>query len=646
MTYKIIISKGSTYFWFRCPEHGIICNGVSISDFLEKHLTEHKFNFRFKYWQIDKRYARYDKEKKRMYLPINYLPLFLNTLYEKNVKEHEIRIIEKKINPGKKINIEMQSMYKDRNQNQTDAVDFLCQDKYMKALSLQTGCLHRDSWIDYKVGNKKITSTIEELSIRKLAYRKYKLVTKSLGRWFERNNTINFVEETGEQELWRIVLVNGLWLDMTNDHRVAVKTGWFKYKFLPLSQIKPGDKVRHKRKGLHRYSEVLLIRPLNKDLTYDIGMQAPYNSFYANDILVHNSGKTYCAIKTIAKIKQRAMIIVSGLIEQWEEEILNMTNLTLDEVYTIKGYDSLVKLKKMYDSDAELPKILLVSTGTIRNYVARKKKPYKRLPKAEKFFKQLGIGLKIIDEVHLNFAANVQIDLNLSVYHNVYLSATYQRTSKEGNRIFRTVFPSNMIYGGANYKRYVNITAYKYNLIMKHPDKFMTNQGYNQFRYETQLMKDKDSLAKYLNYTVGIPIREKFHKIRKPNQKALIIASSVKMCETIKEYLDKEFAYKTQVYVYETEDDVLDASDIIISTIGSAGTGRDIRNLRTVILNSSFSAENPLIQVLGRARELKDDTPEFVYSYNASVTAQVRHFQNRLLLYSRLGKTHHEITLY
>lgn len=641
----IRVYRNSTHFWTECPPSGLLPNGYHMGDFVKKHLTEHSFNGRLQIWLPTAKFVRYDKDKQRIYLPVNYLKTFMNEVRGRS-KYAEFKVVCSRVRKGEKVEMYMANGFEDR-EKQIDPIKFLSSNKSMKALALQTGCLTQDTIVDYYPlkGKKNSGSlTLKEIwnrfRIDKFLKRKPK--TYSLGRFFFRKNSIEGIAYSGEMPVYELYLDNGKKVELTNEHGVKTKEG-----FKELKDLKPGMKVAYRsRLPWPRYSKILWIKTSGDKPTYDIAMEQPRNNFIANGIVVHNSGKTYCAIKSIVNIGERAIIIASGLLEQWEKEIYEKTSLLPEEIYTVKGGASLIKLYKMSQAGKELPKIILVSTGTLRNYIKRKNKMYKKLPKPYMFFRQLKVGTKVIDEVHLNFHTNVLIDLHLSVYHNIYLSATYQRTSKDGNRIFKQVFPSKMIYGGGDYKKYVNITAYAYHMLIKNPKSIMTNQGYNQYKYEDQMMKDKTTLKEYLDNVLGLPIREKFIELKRADQKALVIASAVTMCKEMTKYLQKEYPkLKTVLYIHETSDEVLDDADIIVSTLGSAGTGTDISKLRNTTLTNSFSAENPLIQALGRLREM-EDTPEFCFSYNAAFDAQVRHYEKRRVLYSRLGKTYDEINIH
>jgi superfamily II DNA or RNA helicase len=352
-------------------------------------------------------------------------------------------------------------------------------------------------------------------------------------------------------------------------------------------------------------------------------------------------GKTYCAIKAICLLRRRGIIFVNGLLEQWVSAIKSQTLLKDEEIYLIQGQSSLKKLQRKLDSKKK-PKIYVASISTIKLYVLANKHPYDKFIPFNKFFEHLGVGVKVTDECHLNFTANTIIDLNCNIAHNIYLSATYERSDTEGHRIFEIIFPPEIKHGENEYEKYVDIYGYKYNLGFIPEAKCVTPEGYNQSKYEMYLMKSKKINYLFDQYLTQL-IDSHWINIKRHNQKLLILCNTREFCLEIKNRIEKYYAdqnFNIGIYLYETDDSLLDESDIIISTVKSCGTGRDISNLRTVILLSSFNSSPLTKQSLGRLRKLPNgDTPEFIFMSNTGIRSHMIHFENRSLIYQELGKS-------
>lgn len=644
---KITIDVYSSHFSLKCNKYGFLENGYNAGEFVKNSLLEKAWDGRYRVWRVVNKYRRYDIKKEKLYLPINILDKFKEDLggwcYSKG-QIGSIETIKHRRSKSDTIDIEIKDIFEDHD-DQIEPIAFLSSNKRMKALSLQTGCIDEDSLIDVimESGNKdrvKI-STLYMLFRDCLPYGDEEVLSYSLNNNNEiMENKIIDVVYSGKQDVYevRLDIPNAdATIRVTKKHEVLTQDG-----YTPVGMLTKDSLIRYVHDDVLGWYKVASIEHIGKKDTFDLIMAFPYNNFVLNKYIVHNSGKTYCAIRAITNIKKRTVIFVSGLLDQWKKEFLDKTNLTEDDIAIIAGSGSLLKLYRKRKE--HLPKIIIFSTGTMSKYIERGSKDYKKLPKPKQLFKELGIGLKVIDEVHKLFRANLMIDLHLDVPHNIYLSATYQRTSKDGNRIFNLVFPAKVIFTGGAYKKYVTITSYAYDLEIPNPDRIMTDQGYNQYRLEKILMKQKKLLKSYLQETVIRPLDEKYIKIKRDtgDEKALIIVGTVKLGYYLKKYLNKEYKhYKIGTYFNDDSEEALRSNDIIISTTGSAGEGTDIYGLRTVVLTTSFSAMSLMLQVLGRLRDKVEDT-QFCFSYNERLSAQCRHYKKRKQLYSTLGKTYSE----
>lgn len=354
-------------------------------------------------------------------------------------------------------------------------------------------------------------------------------------------------------------------------------------------------------------------------------------------------GKTYCAIKAAVRLDRKAFVLTSGLTAQWKKSFVQFTDIDPDEVYLLQGFKSIADL---IQSDFR-PKVLIGSTQTIRAYCQREE-AYAALPPIHQFLEAFGIGVKIVDECHMNFFANTQIDLQCQVPVNIYLSATYLRTDACGLRIFNTIFPKSERYGEGNYKKYVNISFYSYDVGYIAEDKDIhTMKGYSHNLYESKMLVDRDT-RKEFGQVVAQLVRNHFLTLRSPGQKMLILMNTIRGVEMLMGELATHFPELTiKEYIHGSPDTHLgEGVDIIVSTPKSCGTGRDIKNLRTCLLTVSMSSEVQTKQILGRLRALPSgETPEMVDMYNRRYGSHVRHYERRSCLYRQLGLTYQEFSI-
>ena len=360
-------------------------------------------------------------------------------------------------------------------------------------------------------------------------------------------------------------------------------------------------------------------------------------------------GKTYCAVKTVSIIGRRAMFCVMGLVDQWKNAIFQFTELTEEDVYIIKGAQSMKTLLTEIDKTL-FPKIIIASIGTIRNY-ALNDETYEEFPPFTDIFDILRVGVKGIDEAHLSFHATLMIDLQTNAEINIALTATFLRTEQQVAAIFDAHYPRLIRFGENEFTRYIEIYSYSFSAGGIIPQKaYMTAMGYNHSKLEEWLLRKDKKILDYIFRTVYSPaIFGHYINRKRVGQRLLIICSSVVMCEwfyqKLSTVLPKEENLSIVIYIEGVEDDVLSTYDIIISTPKKGGTGRDIKDLRTVLMTVATGAETTNLQSLGRLRELRStgDTPIYIYTWCRDIRQHNTYHQSRKLIYSERGREFHEI---
>ena len=354
--------------------------------------------------------------------------------------------------------------------------------------------------------------------------------------------------------------------------------------------------------------------------------------------LFTGAGKTMASIYSICQLGYPALISLGLLIDQWLKSILQFTDISRDDIYVVKGFDTLANLWKAIDNGFR-PKILLFSMRTLDLYAVKCDGVYAELPSYEELVKTLGIGVKVVDECHLNFNTNVLIDLKSNIKMNIYLSATYQRSSYQGRKIFNMVFPAELKFGEQFVKKYTTVYTCGYRLSINPRDlgRFRSFKGYNHAKYENYLVRHKPVLEYFVDLVIKTCLYKYFDEVKKEGQHCLILVQTQQFACKLAEYLTEQRDDTVSVFFAGSRDaygkeENLDA-DVIISTIKSCGVGRDIKNLKTCINTVSFSSPPQCIQILGRLRELPNEETIFVDICNTEIQQHVRHMYNRTAIY-------------
>lgn len=313
------------------------------------------------------------------------------------------------------------------------------------------------------------------------------------------------------------------------------------------------------------------------------------------------AGKTYCALGTIAYLGIKAIIITSqnGILDQWGDRISEYCDIDKSELVMLKGSDMLNRIYHGKSSIAD-KSIYFITHSTIQSYASR----YGWYAVGE-IFEKLGVGVKIYDESHLNFANVCMIDFFTNIWRTYYLTATPARSDKDENRIYKLYLknvPNIELFDKENDPR-TNYVSIKFNsnptpkdiVMCKHPIYRL-----NRLKYIEYLLN---------NERFWIMFDYIFNMIYINGGKALFYIGT-------NEGIQKAYDRIMRLYP-ELEEDVGIYTSImdsktkkyekqkkyILSTTKSAGAGEDIKDLQySVVLAEPFKSEVLTRQTLGRTR--------------------------------------------
>lgn len=361
------------------------------------------------------------------------------------------------------------------------------------------------------------------------------------------------------------------------------------------------------------------IEPIRKCSEPDPGMK------FLN--LQTGGGKTYCAVKVSVNLGYATLIIVPGLVDQWIDDIEEYTGLKKgDDIYKIEGFQSIALLAH---NPQFKPKYFVASTRTMQMF-SNGDEGYDLLPwNYTEFLSTYGIGTKIVDECHKNFNANTKMDLKSNVPFNLYLSATFDQTSKQARKIFKKIFPDDQLIGGETYDRYV--TVYFFNFYGRvHDKKCCRAKGYMHSLYETQLLKTDSLFNGHVDEAI-IPLLNQFYINRyQKGHRCLVFCSTVEFVNKLTKRLRIEYPnLKVNAYTAGMPRSILSESDLVVSTIGKASTGLDWKGLRCCL--NTVSVRSPVLtsQMLGRLRKINGEQLIYVDMCDANIAAQIRHAEDR-----------------
>ena len=364
-----------------------------------------------------------------------------------------------------------------------------------------------------------------------------------------------------------------------------------------------------------RNKEPIYIKDVKELGTYQcrcIQVDNPEHLYLTDDYVVtHN---TYCTGYGIGLYKKKALIIMhrDNLRAQWNESLYMMNGFDHARVHEIDTTQELYNIAHGdYDNDYD---IYLITHATFRAGLKR----IGDIKLAQNICKVLGIGVKVIDEAHLEFKDILLLDIVCNVKRNIYLTATPGRSQREENAIYWKVFNSATFYAPSTE---LNNNA---------PNKWMdyvtvrmsSDCKPNIYRYQVTRGKGMSAVS-YGKWVIAYDKKKRHFKCckdiimecfdRDQNAKVLVLIPLINLCESLMDFLieelDKEdkFKYALSIRTINSNNSKGDnayskKADVIISTLGSMGVGTDVKGLTDIINMTPYCSKLTAEQSLGRVR--------------------------------------------
>ena len=426
--------------------------------------------------------------------------------------------------------------------------------------------------------------------------------------------------EKGPRVVWQLTFADGRTSRCSCDHLwpvfVSNRPKYFVYDLLKMIDMKEDLRKLYLptyKKANGNRLEIIDIKCCGYSENMRCIMVDNPDHLYLTDdyIVTHN---TYCSGVGLCKYKAKTLIIMhrDSLRKQWLNSLYNMSGLSSKYVHEIATSEELCCIAKNeheYDYD-----IYLMTHATFRAGM-------KRIPKMEyamRITKNLGIGMKIIDEAHLEFRDTILMDMVFNVKRNLYLTATDGRSSKDENAIFRHVFSNALFYKPSSLltdnlpKKWVEYVAVAIN----------SHCNPNIYRYRVAGGRGMSN-ATYGKWVIAYD-KKKTHfncckdiiKViyeRDPHAKILLFMPLIDLCEECAYFLkmnlgkDDQFQYDLDIRTINSKNSKRDnenakRADVIVTTIASCGTGTDIPGITGIISCSPYVSGITAEQVFGRIR--------------------------------------------
>ena len=301
-----------------------------------------------------------------------------------------------------------------------------------------------------------------------------------------------------------------------------------------------------------------------------------------------------------------------SLRKQWLKSLYTMCGLSEDEVHEIQDSQEVCDI--VYDNHEFDYDVYLMTHATFRAGLKR----VGNFKDMGNLIKNLGIGLKIIDEAHLEFRNILVMDFVFNVQRNLYLTATDGRSSKDENAIFRHVFSNTTFYKPSTLLTTNQPSKWvEYNIIA-----INTHVKPNTCRYKVEGGRGMNTVT-YGKWVIQYDKQQRHFKCcrdilkmiyeKDANAKVLVFMPLIDLCTDCAYFLTKQlnyddsFAYDLTIRTInskntKSENDANKHADVIVTTVSSCGTGTDIPGITDIICCSPFVSHIVAKQVFGRIR--------------------------------------------
>lgn len=356
---------------------------------------------------------------------------------------------------------------------------------------------------------------------------------------------------------------------------------------------------------LNHHYQTLAIKSIELSGTENarcIMVDNPEHLYLTTDYIVtHN---TFCVAYATNKLRKRALIITptEGLKVQWISTYQKMIGYREGQVFNIAGGAA---IKAIMDDFADPADVYVANHSTLRNYLTTNNGWM-----FHQFMKKLGVGIKVYDEAHMEFGNILLLDAFSNTEQSWYLTATFGRSDKSELKCFKQAFSSVVTFGeneslAASRKHVIYHTVQVNTKIDPyHRAKLMAYPGFSVSKFgKYAFFEDK-------NDTTYHAIVKCLELLKDVEGKVLIFVPLIDAVDKVAERLRQEISGKKigRYHSKMSKDEKEEAleRDIIVSTMKSCGTGKDIPGLRAVINSEPFSSKVLAQQSIGRIRPYGD----------------------------------------
>mgnify|MGYP006431572937 CR=1 FL=1 len=363
-------------------------------------------------------------------------------------------------------------------------------------------------------------------------------------------------------------------------------------------------------------------------------------------------GKSLISLAAMYRLGKRTVIqLKGGYVSRWLDALEEELDFDKGDVLIVRGRDSLQSVINQAQTGEFEAKVVIITNKTIFNFLKEHERNAKENIygiEPHELYPLLGVGLRICDEVHEDYHLAFRSDIYCHVASSIHLSATLKTEDSFRRFVYDIALPPESWVDNVPYDRYIGVTALHY--VTRHPDKIKIHEKgrdtYSHSAFEKSLLRKPEMLHNYM-LIIEECVENYYIVDFEKGQKCAIFCHLVDFCTYVRDYLRQRYpGLKIDEFVSGSPSETLENSDVIVTTLGSAGTAQDIDGLKTVLLTKALRKREMNEQVLGRLRRLKnwpDVVPRFVYFVNTSIPSHLNYHHAKVELFADKCLFHREV---
>ena len=352
------------------------------------------------------------------------------------------------------------------------------------------------------------------------------------------------------------------------------------------------------------------------------------------------AGKGFILNKVISSLNLRPTILIKPTyVTKWKDELKEHYGISDDDIFVFNRGKQVEKTKDGFNHEDY--KVIIITT----NFITSVCKDMRGVKWLSNFLGMVKSSIVVNDETHQHFDSVSNAIRLLNPPFLIGMSASLVSNNTIEDKRQQDVFPNEQRLSFKVPSPYIHYGLYYYttsNLSEKQYEGFV---GYSHVLYESSILESKGTFESYMNLVV-IRVKEDFikHKERKKGDRCIIYFASLEMISKVATYINsklKEAKIDLKVGSYTGDNNYEDIFkyDIIIATLGKAGTAIDIPNLLYVLNTVNVASFQLNIQVPGRLRRRKEKL-KYSQLLNLNIRKHSSYSKNYL---RRFGRNYKEL---